>query len=83
MNDKKFYYSNTLKIPIEYARYVKNDLKIINPDYINAQKMNRSTKNIKRELKFYKEYTNYIEVPRMYTNKAIPMDEVIDETLVC
>ena len=81
MNDKKFYYSNTLKIPIEYARYIKNDLKIINPDYINAQKMNRSTKKIKRELKFYKEYTNYIEVPRMYTNKAIPMDDIIDETI--
>lgn len=81
MNNKKFYYSNTLKIPIEYARYVRNDLKIINPDYINAQKMNRSTKNIKKELKFYKEYKHYIEVPRMYTNKAIPMDEVVDETI--
>lgn len=81
MSDNTFYYSNTLKIPIEYSKYVKSDLKVINPDYINAQKMNRSTKDIKKELRFYKEYKNHIEVPRMYKNKAIPMENVIDNTI--
>lgn len=75
------YYAETLKLPKDFEKYVKNDLTVLNPDYINAQKMNRSTKSIKKNLRFYNETSKYIEVPRLYRHPAIPMDNIVDNTI--
>jgi len=74
------YYAETLKLPKEFKVYIKNDLKVVNPAFREAAKANRSTKGIKSELNFYTETKDYIEVPRMYRNNAIPMDNLIDAT---
>lgn len=75
------YYAETLKLPKEYKPYIVNDLKVVNPAFRAAAKANRSTAGMKRELNFYTETKDYIEVPRQYRNNAIPTDSLVDATM--
>jgi hypothetical protein len=63
-----------LRLPKGYINYIKSDLEVDNPEYLQLLKMGYSTKDKKAKLKFYTEHKDYIEVPRMYRNIAIPID---------
>lgn len=76
------YYGEMLRLPKGYINYIKSDLEVDNPEYLQLLKMGYSTKDKKAKLKFYVEHKDYIEVPRMYRNIAIPIDEQLKDFTV-
>lgn len=74
-------YDSLLRIPREYERFIKPDMEVMNPQYLNNIKMGRSTEGIKDTLRFYNLTPTHIEVPREYRNSIIPEDLIVDKRL--